>query len=92
MMSWKGFARKLSWPRYYPGIRLEGLRKTKKPHNQSPGLDTNPGASEYEADSTTAFGVVYIKQTFWQPQTKDNVQPNIGFINQQLLYRSLGTH
>jgi hypothetical protein len=30
MKNWKGFGRKWSWPnlRYYPGIHLEGLRKT----------------------------------------------------------------
>jgi hypothetical protein len=29
-MNWKGYGREWSWPnlRYYPGIFLEGLRKT----------------------------------------------------------------
>jgi hypothetical protein len=32
MMNWKGFGKKRSWPilRPYPGIRIEGLRKTTK--------------------------------------------------------------
>jgi hypothetical protein len=29
-MNWKGYGRKRSWLRYYPGIFLEGLRKTAK--------------------------------------------------------------
>jgi hypothetical protein len=42
--------------RYYPGIRLEGLRKTTKILNQdslSPGRDLNPGPPEYEAGVLT---------------------------------------
>jgi hypothetical protein len=37
--------------RYYPGICLEGLRKTTKnlsQNNQFPGRDFNPGPPEYE--------------------------------------------
>jgi hypothetical protein len=32
MMNWKGLEKKRSWPnlRYYPGIFLERMRKTKK--------------------------------------------------------------
>jgi hypothetical protein len=32
MMNWKGHGKKRLWPnsRHYPGIRLEGLSKTKK--------------------------------------------------------------
>jgi len=34
MMNWKGFGRKRSWPNfkvaYYPGNRLQGLRKLTK--------------------------------------------------------------
>jgi hypothetical protein len=32
MMNWRGFGRKQSWPniRYYPDIRLEGLRKNQE--------------------------------------------------------------
>jgi hypothetical protein len=32
MMKWKGYVRKRSWPnlRFYPGIFLKRLRKTKK--------------------------------------------------------------
>jgi hypothetical protein len=52
-MNWKGCGRKRSWPnlRYYPGICLEGLRKTTKnlsQDNRSPGRDLNPGPPEYE--------------------------------------------
>jgi hypothetical protein len=44
---------KRSWPnlRYYPGICMEGLRKTTKPlsrDSRSPGRDLNPGPPEYE--------------------------------------------
>jgi hypothetical protein len=38
--------------RYYPGIRLEELRKSTKTLSQdcpSPGRDSNPGTPEYEA-------------------------------------------
>jgi hypothetical protein len=38
--------------RYYPGIRVEGLRKTTKNLSQdsrSPGRNLKPGSSEYEA-------------------------------------------
>jgi hypothetical protein len=53
MMDLNGFRRKRSRPnfKYYPGIRLGGLRKTAKPlshDNRSPGRDLNPGPSEYE--------------------------------------------
>jgi hypothetical protein len=53
-MNWKGCGRKRSWPnlRYYPGTRLEGVRKTTKSLSQdsrSPGRDLNPGPAEYEA-------------------------------------------
>jgi hypothetical protein len=49
---------KRSWPnlRYYPGIRLGGLRKTTKNLSQgsrSPGRDLNPGPPEYEAGVLT---------------------------------------
>jgi hypothetical protein len=51
-MSWKGYGRKLSWPnlRYYPGICLEGLRKTKKNLSQdsrSPGRDEPASATTW---------------------------------------------
>jgi hypothetical protein len=42
--------------RYYPGIRLEGLRKTTKDLNrdsQSPGRDVSPGPPEFEAGVLT---------------------------------------
>jgi hypothetical protein len=47
-MDWKGFGRKRSWPnsRYYPGICLEGVRKTTKTSirtARSPGRDFNRG-------------------------------------------------
>jgi hypothetical protein len=53
-MNRKGCGTKQSWPnlRYYPGICLEGLRKTTKnltQDNRSPGRDLNPGPPEYEA-------------------------------------------
>jgi hypothetical protein len=42
-MNWKEYGRKLSWPnlRYYPGICLEGLKKTKNlsEESQYPGRD-----------------------------------------------------
>jgi hypothetical protein len=43
MENWKGFVKKRS--RYYPGIRLEILRKNMKTHNQdrsSMEADSNP--------------------------------------------------
>jgi hypothetical protein len=42
--------------RYYPGIRVEGLRKTMKNFNQnsqSAGRVLNPGPPEYEAGVLT---------------------------------------
>jgi hypothetical protein len=46
IMNGKGFGRK----RYYPGIRLEGQRKTTLNLNQdSRGRDLNPGPPGYEA-------------------------------------------
>jgi hypothetical protein len=52
-MNWKGCGRKLLYPnlRYYPGIYLEGLRKTTKTLSQgsrSSGLDLNSQPPEYE--------------------------------------------
>jgi hypothetical protein len=49
-MNWKGCGRKRSWPnlRYYPGICLEGLRKTTK--NLSQDSRSPP---EYEAGELT---------------------------------------
>jgi hypothetical protein len=57
-MNWKGCGRKRSWLnlRYYPGICVEGLRKTMKNLSQdsrSPGRDLNPGHPEYEAGVLT---------------------------------------
>jgi hypothetical protein len=57
-MNWEGCGRKRSWTnsRYYPGICLEGLRKTMKNLSQdsrSPGRDLNPGPLEYEAGVVT---------------------------------------
>jgi hypothetical protein len=53
MMTWKGYGRKPSRPNwYYPGTRLERLRKTTKHHShdsRSPRRDLNQGPSEYEA-------------------------------------------
>jgi hypothetical protein len=53
-MNGKGYSRKRSWPnlRYYPVIRLKGLKKTMKPlsrDSRSPGRDLNPVPPEYEA-------------------------------------------
>jgi hypothetical protein len=53
-MNLKGYGRKRSWPnlKYYPGISLEGLRKTTEnlsQDNLSPGRDLNSGPLEYEA-------------------------------------------
>jgi hypothetical protein len=66
MMNWKGCGRKLSWHnlRYYPGIRLEGLRKittnlsgepASKPRFE-PGTSRIRGSVNY---STTTFGHIY---------------------------------
>jgi hypothetical protein len=59
MMNWKGFligsVRGLI-SRYYPGIRLEGLRKTTRNLNQdsrSLGPRIEPGPPEYEAGVLT---------------------------------------
>jgi hypothetical protein len=37
MINWKGCGSNRPWPslRYYPGIRLDGLRKTTKTFNQN---------------------------------------------------------
>jgi hypothetical protein len=53
MMQWKGFGKR-SWPnlRYYPRIRLEGLRKTTKTLSQdsrSQIRNLTPGPPKYEA-------------------------------------------
>jgi hypothetical protein len=58
MMNLKGYARKLSPPnlRSYPGICLEGLRKTTKTliqDSRSQGRDLNPVPPEYEAGLLT---------------------------------------
>jgi hypothetical protein len=57
-MNWKGCGRKRSWPnkRHYPGIFLEGLRKSTKNlswDSRSPGRDLNPGPPEYKAGVLT---------------------------------------
>jgi hypothetical protein len=53
-MNCKRFGRKRSWPnlKYYPGICLEGPRKSEKPLSQDSRFmsrDFNPGPLEYEA-------------------------------------------
>jgi hypothetical protein len=58
MMSLEGLGRtdRNLMLRFYPGNRLEGLRKTKKiisQDNRSPGRDLNPGPPEYEAGMLT---------------------------------------
>jgi hypothetical protein len=57
-MNWKGCGSKLSWPdlRLYPGICLEGPRKTTKNlshDSRSPGRDLNRRPSEYEGVLTS---------------------------------------
>jgi hypothetical protein len=57
-MNGKGCGKKQLWPnlRSYPGIYLEGLRKTMKTLSQDsqfPGRDLNPGPPEYEAGVLT---------------------------------------
>jgi hypothetical protein len=57
-MNWKGYGKKQSWPNlgYYPGICLEGLRKTTKSFSENsrfPGRDLNAGPSVYEAGVLT---------------------------------------
>jgi hypothetical protein len=60
-MNWKRCGIKRSWPnlRRYPGICVEGLRKTTTNLSQdsrSPGRDLNPGPPEYEGVLTTRPG------------------------------------
>jgi hypothetical protein len=62
-MNYKGYERTRKWHnlRYYPGICLEGLRKTTKKlsqDSQSPDRDLKPGPPKYEA------GVVATAATF----------------------------
>jgi hypothetical protein len=57
-MIWKECGRKQSWPNleYYPGIYLEGLRKTTKNlshDNRSPDRDLNLKSREYRAGVLT---------------------------------------
>jgi hypothetical protein len=58
MVNWKGCGRKRSWPklRYYPGICLEGPRKTTKNINQnsrSPGWNLNSEPPEHDVRALT---------------------------------------
>jgi hypothetical protein len=58
MMDWKGSGRKRTRHnlKYYPGIHLEGLRKTTEiltHDSRSPGRDLNPEPPEYEAGLLT---------------------------------------
>jgi hypothetical protein len=53
LINWKGFARKLSWPklRYHPGTCLEGVRKTTRDltqANRCPDRDSNLASPEYK--------------------------------------------
>jgi hypothetical protein len=79
-MNLKGCGRKQSWPnlRYYPGIFLEGLRKTTKAlsqDNRFPCQDLNSGPTEYEAgvlstrprrSARSRFALkVFILSRFW---------------------------
>jgi hypothetical protein len=62
-INWKGCGWKRSWPnlRYYPGICLEGLRKTTKILSQDsrhPGRDLNQGSPEEEAGVLTTVSIV----------------------------------
>jgi hypothetical protein len=54
-MNGKGYVRNRSWPnlRHYPGICLEGLRKTISEDSLSPGQGLNLGPPEYEAEVLT---------------------------------------
>jgi hypothetical protein len=59
-MNWKGCGWKWLWPnlRYYPGICLEGWRKTMRilsQNSQSPGWDLNLGPPKYEARGLTTI-------------------------------------
>jgi hypothetical protein len=63
-MNWKGHETKRSCShlRYYLGIYLEGLRKTKKAFSQdslSPDGDLNPRPSKYEAGVLTTKKLEY---------------------------------
>jgi hypothetical protein len=71
MMKWQGYGRKRSWPdlRYYPGIFVEGLRKTTKNLSQesrSLSRDLNSGPADYVSRSvkrwTTTFGGLNLAQ------------------------------
>jgi hypothetical protein len=58
IMNWEEYRRKWSWLNwnYCPGICLEGLRKNinnLSQNSRSPGIDLNPGPSEYEGVLTT---------------------------------------
>jgi hypothetical protein len=58
MMNWKGFGKSSRGLilRYYPGIRLEGLRKTTESlslDNRSLHQELNPGPPKYEAGVLT---------------------------------------
>lgn len=58
MMDWKGYRwkRPLPYVGYYPGIFLEGLRKTAENLSQvsrPPGRDPKPGPPEYKAGVLT---------------------------------------
>jgi hypothetical protein len=60
MMNWKACGKTQSWPnlRQYPGICLEGLRKTMKNLSQdiqSPGRDMNSVPPEYGAGMLTTL-------------------------------------
>jgi hypothetical protein len=68
MMNWKRFGRKRSRPvlRYYPGIRLEGLKKnTKSSLSIACRQESNSGLPEYEVEvltTTTTFGAANERQ------------------------------
>jgi hypothetical protein len=57
-MNLKGFGRKWSWPNlsHYPGIYLEGFRKTMENLSQDsefPGQELNTGPPQYEVGMLT---------------------------------------
>jgi hypothetical protein len=66
MMKWKGCVRQVSWPylRYYPGICMEGFKKTMKTlsqHSRSLGQDLNvrPPKTKLECEAQRSVVFTY---------------------------------
>jgi hypothetical protein len=68
--SWKRHGRKRVWPtlRYYPGVCLQGLKKTKKNLGQvswSPGWYLNWGPPKYKRLSSYFISTILSAHYFW---------------------------